>query len=238
MYQVESDRGERGSVDASLGTPPAGQRRAENSDQTWSDYAIALEEAKICARLKALRLSRRIDLKTLAALSGFTEAQLLGMESDVKAPPFATLARLGRCLGVELGYFFAEREPLDERAADRRVSIVRHGERKPRAKSDVAPGIEHATLAHPVGRKSMEPLLFSFSAHAQHDYFFEHSGEEFVYVLEGELDFEIVIDGSVKKFSLGAGDSFYFEAALPHRYFSTATEAKALMIVANQDGGR
>lgn len=238
MYQIESDRGECESGDASHGAPHGGQYRAENAAQNWSDYAIALEEAKICARLKALRLSRRIDLKTLAALSGFTEAQLSSMESDVKAPPFASLARLGRCLGVELGYFFAERTPLDEHAADPRISVVRHGERKPLAKSDVTAGIEYATLAHAMGRKRMEPLLFSFSAHARHDNFFEHSGEEFVYVLEGELDFEIVIDGSVKKFSLRAGDSFYFEAALPHRYFSTATEAKALMIVANQDGAR
>jgi hypothetical protein len=54
----------------------------------------------------------------------------------------------------------------------------------------------------------------------------------------GSVHFEIVIDASVKTFRLGAGNSFYFEAALPHRYLSTATEAKALMTIANQDARR
>lgn len=36
----------------------------------------------------------------------------------------------------------------------------------------------------------------------------------------------------------GTGASVDFGAALPHRYFSPATDAKTFMIVANQDGGR
>ncbi|MEM5403970.1 MULTISPECIES: hypothetical protein [Paraburkholderia] len=54
----------------------------------------------------------------------------------------------------------------------------------------------------------------------------------------GSVHFEIVIDGSVKTFCPGTGDSFYVEAALPHRDLSTATEAKALMTIANQDDRR
>ena len=54
----------------------------------------------------------------------------------------------------------------------------------------------------------------------------------------GSVYFENMIDANVNTFCFDAGDSFYFEAALPHRYFSKATEAKALMIVANQDARR
>lgn len=228
MVQIGSERDERSLATASSATTHV-------RDIGASDDAIAQEEAKICARLKALRLARRIDLKTLAALSGFTEEQLRSLESGVRAPPFASLARLGRCLGEDLSYFFVDRSPAQAEQADRRVSIVRNGELKPVAKDDAALGFEYATLAHHMARKRMEPLYFTFSAHAQHDYFFEHPGEEFVFVLEGQLDFEIVIDKEVRMIRLEQGDSFYFDSALPHRCFAAGADARALMVVVNQE---
>ncbi|WP_310630863.1 XRE family transcriptional regulator [Paraburkholderia sp.] len=243
MVQIDSERDERGLATASGATAHARDIGASASasmpaSAPASDDAIAQEEAKICARLKALRLARRIDLKTLAALSGFTEDQLRSMESGVRAPPFASLARLGRCLGEDLSYFFVDRSPAQTQQADRRMSIVRNDERKPVARDDAALGFEYATLAHHMARKRMEPLYFSFSAHAQHDYFFEHPGEEFVFVLEGQLDFEIVIDKDVKTIRLEQGDSFYFDSALPHRCFAAGADAKALMVVVNQEDKR
>ena len=44
--------------------------------------------------------------------------------------------------------------------------------------------------------------------------FFNHNGEEFIYILEGTLD--IYIEDQLT--TLNEGDSFYFKSSLNHRF--------------------
>jgi transcriptional regulator with XRE-family HTH domain len=196
--------------------------------------SAASEEAKICARLKELRLTRNLSLQELGALSGYGVDYLEQAENSKRAPPFAALARLGRCLGEDLSYFFVEQPPArDEPFSDPRVSLVRSRDQTPSSKGGAMYGFEYSTLAHKIAPKKMEPLLFNFAANTYHDRLFEHPGDEFVYVVEGRLKFEIEIDGRLQIWMLSAGDSFYFRSELPHRCFAVGTDARVLMVVAS-----
>lgn len=62
------------------------------------------------------------------------------------------------------------------------------------------------------GSTVMEPHLFRIGPDAGSGESYTHDGEEFLYVLKGEL--QIGLDG--RKYHLQEGDSFYFESATPH----------------------
>jgi quercetin dioxygenase-like cupin family protein len=64
------------------------------------------------------------------------------------------------------------------------------------------------------GNTVMEPHLFLIAPEAGSGDSYAHEGEEFIYVLRGDL--EITVEG--EQYRLKAGDSFYFESATPHRW--------------------
>jgi quercetin dioxygenase-like cupin family protein len=64
------------------------------------------------------------------------------------------------------------------------------------------------------GNTVMEPHLFRIRPDAGSGESYSHEGEEFIYILRGEL--EIALGG--EQYRLKAGDSFYFESATPHRW--------------------
>ncbi len=68
--------------------------------------------------------------------------------------------------------------------------------------------------------KRMMPVLATMKAHSVQEFsrFISHPGEEFVYVLEGQLTFQI--EGHEPRV-LEPGDSVYFDSGLGHAYLST-----------------
>ena len=64
------------------------------------------------------------------------------------------------------------------------------------------------------GTRVMEPHLFRVAPEAGSGESYTHEGEEFLYVLRGEL----AITLEKKEYRLKTGDSFYFESATPHHW--------------------
>jgi len=64
------------------------------------------------------------------------------------------------------------------------------------------------------GNTVMEPHLFRIAPNAGSGDPYTHEGEEFIFVLRGDL--EIAVDA--EQYRLKPGDSFYFESATPHRW--------------------
>jgi len=79
----------------------------------------------------------------------------------------------------------------------------------------------------------MEPFLFTFPSQIDKYVFFEHEGEEFMFVLSGRVEWQA---GS-HKLVLEPGDSIYFDARLPHRGRSLEGEALALVVTCSPRAG-
>jgi quercetin dioxygenase-like cupin family protein len=60
---------------------------------------------------------------------------------------------------------------------------------------------------------------------------FEHAGEEFIFILEGEVEFEVTAEGKAKVWVLSPGDSVYFDSRLPHRSRSLKGASSALVVI-------
>lgn len=202
---------------------------------------IASEEIAVCARLRTLRAESGLTLDALAARSGFTKGYLSKIENGKNAPPIASLARIARALGQDLSYFFIDPAPRDEDVeplGDAKVSVVHSWERKPVVRGGTAFGYDYVSLAHKKACKRMEPFIFTFPSEVDIDTYFEHPGEEFIYIMSGEVKFEVKINGQLRRWTLEPGDSIYFESGLPHRGLSINGDAQALVVVMDGNSDR
>jgi quercetin dioxygenase-like cupin family protein len=77
---------------------------------------------------------------------------------------------------------------------------------------EAGPGVRMELLAW--GNAVMEPHLFRIAPQAGSGEFYAHVGEEFLYILRGELQISL----EKEHYRLRSGDSFYFESALPHSW--------------------
>ena len=162
-------------------------------------------EPGIGRRLREMRAARSLSLRALAKLSGVNINTLRLIENDRSSPSVSTLQRLAQCLGVPLADFFRTD------GTPRRVVHVKSGS---------PPGIpiEAGTmqdLAAGMQAPGAEPLLLSLEPGASSGRTpIVHTGREFIYCLEGQVDY--TVDGI--KYTLTPGDSLCYEAYLPHQW--------------------
>ncbi|VVE45742.1 Cro/Cl family transcriptional regulator [Pandoraea capi] len=202
-------------------------RSIETNGELFND-----DEEAVCRRLRALRTEKGLTLEALAALSGFTKGYLSRIENGGKAPPIASLAKIARALGQELSCFFVDDvTSTSARLDESRVSVVHKWERKPVTRGGSAFGYDYVSLAHKRANKLMEPFAFTFPASGDVDQFFQHAGEEFIYVLSGKVAFEVMLGDAKRTYTLEAGDSIYFDSSLPHRGYSLEGEAQAMVVM-------
>jgi transcriptional regulator with XRE-family HTH domain len=175
-------------------------------------------------RIARLRSERRMTLDRLAQLTGFTKGYLSKIENGLKVPPIATLSRIAQALHTEIGSFFQNaRRPIA-----REVTVVRAGERPAVQRGGSAFGYDYVGLALKRVHKRMDPFIFTFPPRIDKHVFFEHRGEEFLFVLSGTVEFQV----GDERFTLRKGDSIYFDASVPHRGRSAARAgARALVVI-------
>jgi len=112
-----------------------------------------------------------------------------------------TLRKLARFYRTNILDFF---DPTESNSR-----LVRPGKRKI---LEAGPGVRMELLAW--GNTVMEPHLFRIAPQAGSGDSYAHEGQEFLFLLRGELTISL----SGKEYSLKRGDSFYFESATPHRW--------------------
>ena len=163
-----------------------------------------------------------MTLDSLAAATGLTKSYLSKIQNSRKLPPIATLSRIAQALGTGIGSFFGDILEAREGA-----SVVRRAERLPVVRGGTAFGYDYVSLAHKRISKSMDPFVFTFPSKIDTHVFFDHGGEEFVFILSGKVVFQV----GDERWTLQEGDSIYFDAAIPHRGWSVGPDAKALVVV-------
>jgi transcriptional regulator with XRE-family HTH domain len=152
-------------------------------------------------QLRRLRVKRDVSLAQVAKAAGISVGFLSALERSQMTASVGTLRRLARYYRTNILDFFD--------ATELNTRLVRPSKRKV---LEAGPGVRMELLAW--GNKVMEPHLFRIAAQAGSGESYAHEGEEFLFVLRGEL--QIALDG--EEYHLRRGDSFYFESATPHRW--------------------
>jgi len=181
-------------------------------------------ESVIGSRVGKVRTQLGLTLDQLATETGFTKGYLSKIENSRKVPPIGTLSRIARALKTEITELL--HEPGSGEASA--FTVVRAGERLPVVRGGTAFGYDYVSLADTKSHKRMEPFLFTFPSEIDKYVFFEHEGEEFIFILTGRVEWQA---GS-EKVILEPGDSVYFDSRLPHRGRALQGEATAIVVVA------
>jgi transcriptional regulator with XRE-family HTH domain len=191
------------------------------------EITLAVKALKIGNKVRELRQKNRYTLQDLAARTGLSKPFLSQIENDHVVPPVATLLKLARALNVGMAHFFQ-----DEMSTEK-VSVTRSQERcwverRPHHhKGEV--NYRYESLETKKQDKHMEPFLVEFGSSDTSDMVFvSHEGEEFLYLLEGRLEFRSIDCVEV----LEPGDTIYFESDLSHSFRSLDEgPARAVVVV-------
>ncbi|MFO8002530.1 MAG: XRE family transcriptional regulator [Marinilabilia sp.] len=163
-------------------------------------------------KIKLQREDKKLSLAEVAGRAGIDEDRLARIESGDVAPALGTLIKLARVFGVRPGTFLDDKE-------DKGIVITRKGEKTPSDNMNV-PGSEprenlaFSSLARQKSDRHMDPFLVEvFPDEAGMQTFSSHEGEEFIYVLEGNVE---VVYGQ-ETHSLDPGDSLYYDSIVDHK---------------------
>ena len=152
-------------------------------------------------RLRQLRVKRGLGLAEVAEAVGVSVGFLSALERSLMSAAVGTLRKLARFYRTNILDFF---DPTEAN-----IRLVRPSKRKV---LEAGPGVRMELLAW--GNTVMEPHLFRIAPHGASGDSYAHEGEEFLFVLRGELK----IDLAGEEYHLKRGDSFYFESATPHHW--------------------
>ncbi len=167
----------------------------------------------IGSKLRKMRKSLELGVVEAAERAGISPGFLSAIELSKANASVATLHRVTAVYGTTvLELFDVPNKPQ---------RLMHPGEgRVLRTDS----GVDIELLS--VGTKMLEPMLFRIPPSAGSDGAYSHAGEEFIYMLKGTL--EIWLD-ETECFRLKAGDSFWFESNLGHRWFNPSEEEAVLI---------
>ena len=163
-------------------------------------------------RLRQLRIQKELSLTSVADAVGISAGFLSALERSQMSASVATLRKLARFYGLNILDFF--------NASNSHRPLVRPEERKP---LEAGPGVRMELLAW--GDKMMEPHLFRVAPGSGSGESYTHEGEEFLYVLQGELKIALQED----EYRLRSGDSFYFESNTPHRWMNPSRKEALIL---------
>lgn len=170
-------------------------------------------------RLRQMRLARGLSQRELARRAGVTNSTVSLIEQNSVSPSVSSLKKLLDALPVSISTFFAGEEPSAPQAFYRAEELTEIGDGRLSFRLVAARQAERSmSIIHeryPPGADTGEEML-------------EHEGEEGGVVVAGEI--EITVNGEVAR--LRAGDAYYFDSRLPHRFRNLGGE-ECVIVSAN-----
>ena len=200
------------------------QHQLLTSKSAAQPSAIAIDEA-VGTRIRALRKSKALALKTIATTTGFSIGFLSQIERGLSSPTLRALMTLADAMQVNLADIIrgatapVPSAPVITRAAERSsITLWKSGIRKlALAGGGLTAGAPFSmTLLEFAGRASSGVELYT------------HEGEEAGYVLQGRL----LLEFSDRRWTLEPGDSFHFASDIPHR-FENPLRRKVVAVMIN-----
>jgi transcriptional regulator with XRE-family HTH domain len=181
-----------------------------------------LERYAIGAKVRALRLKKKMGLVELGRHTGLSPALLSKIERGRMYPTLPTLLRIAMVFSVGLEYFI---QGPRERPT---VAIVRKGDRKRFPEKPEGGAFEFECLDYTATERRMNAYYVEFERlgggksepHA-------HVGAEFIYLLKGTL--ALAVGG--EEHVLEEGDSVYFDSGAPHAYRRVGAPVCAAIVV-------
>jgi len=174
-------------------------------------------------RVRKLREEKGLSLDELSKLTGFEVDLLSSIEADQVQPQLGTAIKLSKALDSAFGR-------LVSGVGDRLYSVTRKEDQKIVSRSTTRKGKKqiytYKSLAPEVKGRHMEALIVQLEENPDKE-MSVHEGEEFIYVLQGQ----VVLDIGEDTYQLEPGDSVYYLSTTPHLIESKGGKATILAVL-------
>ncbi|MDR2159682.1 MAG: XRE family transcriptional regulator [Treponema sp.] len=177
------------------------------------------ELSQIPGRIKEFREILEISAIDMAKDIGLDYETYSRYESGELDIPISVLYKIANRLGTDTTVIMTGEDPKMNTA-----SVCRKGKG---VRIERYPGYEFSSLAYNFKGRTMEPLLVFLDPEKKEAAPVTHSGQEFNYVVEGEVKVTVGPRAHV----LSAGDSIYFDARLPHAQSAVNGPAQFITII-------
>lgn len=167
----------------------------------------SLEES-VGAAVREQRQKHGLTIAQLAEQAGISRGMLSKIENGQTTAGMDTLARIARALGGSMSMLFSKYDATATSAQHVKkgagMEVVRRGTKS---------GHTYHLLAYDQGPvKTFEPFLITIEDDTERYPTFEHPGTEFIYMLEGRIEYRC----GQETYVLEPGDSLTFHGDVPH----------------------
>ena len=174
----------------------------------------AVKSEPVGKKIKLARTQKKITYDQLANETGFAVDYLKNIEVGKEIPPVGALLQISRALELDSGFL------LRDQQANLKSRIKAFSKRTENyAYTTLTPGAENKHL------KAFKVTVDPLQDHKGVGY--QHEGEEFVYVLSGQM--EIVVGDHVNK--LKTGESLHFNSGIRHQMRNVGKKKAELLVV-------
>ena len=184
-------------------------------------------EVAIGRQVREFRTQLGMTVVEVAKQAGLSPGMLSKIENGLTSPSLATLSSLSQALNVPVTSLFRRYEE------ERDVSFVQAGQGLTIERRGTRAGHQYQLLGHTIGKGVfVEPYLITITEKSDVFPLFQHTGVEFLYILEGQMLYR----HGGRTWHLQPGDSLFFDAdaihgpeelvELPIRFLSVITEPR------------
>lgn len=158
--------------------------------------------------IRDIRQKLGLTIADVSTLAGISRGMLSKIENAQTATSLETLSKLSQALGVSLATLFRAYDVRDGSA-----QMVKSGEGMEVIRRGTKRGHTYHLLAYDQGpKKTFEPFLITIDHESETFPIFEHPGTEFIYMLEGCIEYR----HGQNTYVLSPGDSLTFSGDIPH----------------------
>ncbi|WP_368654720.1 helix-turn-helix domain-containing protein [Ornithinibacillus sp. 4-3] len=177
-------------------------------------------DQRIGELIKDLRIERRLTLKQVAEKTGLSASFLSQVERSKSSITLQSLSKISDALDVSRSYFFTENKETEHIFRSKEENDLNFHNSN----------FVYQSLSGNVKHPMFEPMLVVLLPNEENVRASTHSGQEFIYVLEGTLT--VLIED--KEATLEPGDSFHIDSSTPHTWYNHTQQHVKLLYVYSQ----
>ncbi|WP_423129071.1 helix-turn-helix domain-containing protein [Gaoshiqia sp. Z1-71] len=184
------------------------------------------EEKNLGSKIKQIRTSRQVSLEELAERANLEVSLIKKIEDEKVVPSLAPLIKIARSLGVRLGTFLDDADHFGPAVV--RAGGQEQGIRFTTQGNGARQHLNFFSLAFDKAGRNMEPFIVDIEPAEQSDYMLSsHEGEEFIYVLDGQVE----INYGKDVYLLNPGDSIYMDSIVSHNVHAANKQTAKILAV-------